>query len=159
MQVRDEYAVAVRTADLSDGRRAAEVLAAAGMAGQRHGLGMALQRLRADPSEVLLRQVAEVLAGRLRDAVRKREVRREGEDAFALAHMVLRWWVDPTCLTCSGVKFVAASGRLTSRCCKGCGGSGVRPVGSPAPEAAGWLLDLVGQQVAMSEGALRRRAG
>lgn len=159
MQVRDEYAVAVRADDLSDRRRACEVLAAAGMAGQRHGLGMALQRLRADPSEVLLRQVAEELGSRLREAVRRREVRRDGVDAYALAHHVVRWWVDPTCLACSGVKFVAANGRLTSRACKACGGAGVRGVDSPAPAAAQWVLDLLAGQVAMSEGALRRRCG
>lgn len=156
---RDRYASAVCASDLSPRPRSVgplDVLGAAGMAAQRHPLGMLLQRLRADvvPRDRAL--AVDLLAHRLRAAVRKREVRRDGVDAEVIAGQALDWWLDPTCLTCGGVKFKARDARLTGKHCPACAGTGRRRLESAAPAAAAWVVDTIGQQVAMSESAHRR---
>lgn len=160
---RDRYASAVSTSDLTPRSRsslaALDVLGAAGMAAQRHDLGMLLQRLRAGPTALAQRVAAAALAERLRLAVRRRKVRRDGADSEAVASEALAWWLDPTCLTCVGVKFAARDARLTARFCPACAGSGVRPLGSAAPAAAQWVLDSISRQVAQSEAAHRRVLG
>lgn len=158
--VRDRYARAVRADDLTPYRGSrfapADVLAAAGMAAQRRELGMLLQRLRAepDPPAVAMRVAGEALAERLREAVRRREVRRDGVDSGEVAREALAWWLEPTCLQCGGVRFQAANGRLLARSCQACGGSGRRD--EPAAPAARWVIDLIQAQVARSEGEHRR---
>lgn len=157
--VRDRYARAVLSDDLTPrvGSRFAplDVLGAAGMAAQRRELGMLLQRLRAEPgvSGVAVRVAEEALAERLRAAVRRREVRRDGEDSGEVTRAALAWWLDPTCPACSGVRFQVTNGRLLGKHCAACGGSGQRP--EPVG-AAQWVIDLIQQQVARSEGEHRR---
>lgn len=129
------------------------------MAARRQPLGMLLQRLRASPTPVAQSVASAALAERLRAAVRKRQVRRDGVDSELVAAEALAWWLDPNCLSCAGVKFQARDARLTARHCPACGGSGVRELDSTAPAAAGWVLDAISQQVGQSEAALRRVLG
>jgi len=160
---RDRYACAVRARDLTSypaSRFApADVIAAAGMAAQRQGLGMMLQRLRADARSADRCVVEVALAVRLREAVRRREVRRDGAAAEVVVAEALAWWLQPTCQECTGVRFDRASGsnRLTARHCKACGGSGARRIESSAPDAARWVIDCLSQLVDRSEGAHRRK--
>ena len=157
---RDRYASAVSTSDLTP--RAAsslaplDVLGAAGLAARRQPLGMLLQRLRADPTPVAQAVAGAALAERLREAVRKRQVRRDGVDSEVVAADALAWWLDPTCLSCGGVRYQARNGRLTGRDCQGCEGTGRRGLASSAPAAAAWVVDAISQQVAQSEAAHRR---
>lgn len=163
LSTRDKYAQAVSAGDLTPYRGSSsaplDVLGAAGMAAQRHELGMLLQRLRADeaPGAVAVRVATEALAQRLQAAVRRREVRRDGVDSSELASVALGWWLDPTCETCEGVRFQSTNGRLLAKSCPACSGSGKRA--APAAPAAQWVIDLIGQQVAMSEAAHRRVMG
>lgn len=126
------------------------------MAAQRHPLGMLLQRLRADPVARDRALAVDLLATKLREAVRKRVVRRDGVDSAVVASQALDWWLDPTCLRCGGVKFQARDARLTVKACPACTGSGRRALKSSAPAAAAWVIDTIGQQVAMSESAHKR---
>lgn len=158
---RDRYARAVCADDLTSyagsSLAPADVLAAAGMAGQRAPLGMLLQRLRADATVHGGRLAVGMLAERLREAVRRRQVRRDGQPAEAICWDVLAWWLDPTCPACGGVRFQSTNGRLLAKACPVCSGSGKRA--APQGEAAQWVLDVIGQQVAMSEAAHRRVLG
>lgn len=161
LSTRDRYAQAVSADDLTPraGSRFSplDVLGAAGMAGQRAPLGMLLQRLRADASVGGARQAVELLEARLREAVRRRQVRRDGVDAAAVCWEALGWWLDPTCPACAGVRYQSANGRLLAKACPECSGSGRRA--APQAPAAQWVIDLIGQQVAMSEGQHRRVLG
>lgn len=157
---RDRYACAVSAQDLTPYPRSRfaplDVLGAAGMAGQRQGLGMLLQRLRADGSSTDRAMAEFDLARRLRDAVRKRAVRRDGMLTEDVAREALGWWINPTCTTCCGVRYVVAraTGRTSGRQCPACEGSGQRE--APGSDAARWVLAAIDQQVAQSEGAHRR---
>lgn len=157
---RDRYARAVCSSSLTPRAESnvapLDLLGAAGMAARREPLGMLLQRLRACPTPVAQSVAGAALAERLRVAVRKRQVRRDGADSERVAAEALAWWLDPTCLSCGGVKFQARDARLTARHCTACSGSGVRALESDAPAAADWVLDLISQQVGQSEAALRR---
>ena len=126
------------------------------MAAQRHELGMLLQRLRADPTPLGQTVAGAALAERLRAAVRLRVVRRDGVDSEVVAAQALAWWLDPTCLACGGVRFVARDARLTGKACPTCRGSGLRALGSAAPDAARWVLDAISVAVDQSEAAHRR---
>jgi cytochrome c5 len=160
LSCRDRYASAVSSSDLTPRARSTlaplDVLAAAGLAAQRQPLGMLLQRLRADATPTAKALAVAALAERLRAAVRRRLVRRDGADSAAVAADALAWWLDPTCLTCGGVRFAARDGRLTGRACSACHGSGQRALVSKAQDAAEWVVDTISQQVAMSETAHRR---
>ena len=157
LSTRDKYARAVSADDLTPYRGSSaaplDVLGAAGMAAQRAPLGMLLQRLRADASGEGARQAVELLEPRLRDAVRRRQVRRDGVEAAAVCWEALGWWLDPTCQACAGVRYQSVNGRLLAKACPACSGSGKRA--EPAAPAARWVIDLIGQQVAMSEGQHR----
>ena len=157
---RDRYASAVcsssLTPDADSSLAPLDVLGAAGLAARREPLGMLLQRLRACPTPVAQSVAGAALAERLRGAVRKRQVRRDGVDSEVIAAEALAWWLDPTCLSCGGVKFQARDARLTARHCPACGGSGLRELESAAPAAAEWVLDAISQQVGQSEAAHRR---
>ena len=133
-----------------------DVLGAAGMAAQRQPLGMLLQRLRAEPHAGHRDRVADELALLLREAVRRRKVRREGAGSLEIARQALAWWLDPTCLVCHGVRFVARDGRLTARTCPECGGSGRRALETASPAAAEWVVDTISQRVAQSEAVHKR---
>lgn len=160
---RDRYASAVRAVDLTPRPRSSlapvDVLGAAGMAAQRQPLGMLLQRLRAESTPAARWVATEALAERLAQAVRKRVLRRDGQDSRVIAAQALDWWLDPTCLTCGGVKFKARDARLTTKPCWACAGSGCRALESAAPAAAAWVVDTITQQVGMSEAAHRRVLG
>ena len=157
---RDRYASAVHTSDLTPRARSVlaplDLLGAAGMAGQRQPLGMLLQRLRAEPSAAAQRVAAAALAERLREAVRRRQVRRDGAASECVAADALAWWLDPTCRCCGGVQFVARDARLTAKVCRPCAGTGRRPLESSAPDAAAWVVDAIDQHVWRSEAAHRR---
>jgi hypothetical protein len=122
-------------------------------------LGMLLQRLRASPTPVAQAVAGAALAERLREAVRKRQVRRDGVDSELIAAESLAWWLDPMCRSCGGVKFLARDARLTARHCPVCAGSGVRPLESRGTSAAEWVIDAINQQVGQSEAAHRRAVG
>lgn len=157
---RDRYARAVCSSSLTPRAESnvapLDLLGAAGMAARRQPLGMLLQRLRASPTPVAQAVAGAALAERLRAAVRKRQVRRDGVDSEAVAAEALAWWLDPTCLSCGGVKFLARDARLTARHCPVCAGSGVRPLESRATSAAEWVLDSISRHVGQSEAAHRR---
>lgn len=163
LSTRDRYARAVSADDLTPRAESRfsplDVLGAAGMAAQRHELGMLLQRLRADerPNPTAIRVAAEALAERLRGAVRRREVRRDGVDSLELASQALDWWLAPWCLTCHGVKFQSVNGRLLDRHCPACSGTGLGP--APCSPAAQWVIETIQQQVGMSEAVHRRVLG
>lgn len=157
---RDRYARSVVSSDLTPRSRSTlaplDLLGAAGMAAQRHELGMLLQRLRADATPTATAVAAAALAERLRAAVRRRQVRRDGVDSEVVAAQALAWWLNPTCLACGGVQFVARNARLISKSCAGCRGSGLRALESAAPAAAAWVLDAISREVDQSEAAHRR---
>lgn len=163
LSTRDRYAQAVSADDLTPRAESRfsplDVLGAAGMAAQRHELGMLLQRLRADeaPGAVAVRVATEALALRLRAAVRRREVRRDGADSSELASEALGWWLAPWCCTCHGVKFQSTNGRLLGKHCPACSGTGLRP--APGSPAAQFVIETIQQQVGMSEAVHRRVLG
>lgn len=158
IECRDRYARAVQSSSLTPDPESSaaplDFLGAAGFAARRQPLGMLLQRLRASPTPLAQSVAGAALAERLRDAVRRRQVRRDGADSDAIAADALAWWLDPTCLSCGGVRFVARDSRLTAKHCTACSGSGLRPAG--AGEATGWVLDAISRHVGQSEAALRR---
>lgn len=160
---RDRYASAVcsssLTPDADSSLAPLDVLGAAGMAARREPLGMLLQRLRACPTPVAQSVAGAALAERLRAAVRKRQVRRDGADSEVVAAEALAWWLDPTCLSCGGVRFQARDARLTARHCGVCSGSGVRPLESRGTDAAHWVIDEISRHVGRSEAAHRRVLG
>jgi hypothetical protein len=160
---RDRYARACLSSSLTpraDSTLAPlDLLGGAGMAARRQPLGMLLQRLRAAPTPAAQAVAAAALAERLREAVRRRQVRRNGVDSEAVAAEALAWWLDPTCSSCGGVRYVARDARLTARFCPDCAGSGVRALQAGAPAAAEWVLDSISQHVGQSESALRRAMG
>lgn len=160
---RDRYARSIRARDLTSYATSrfapADVVAAAGMAAQRRPLGMLLQRLVGDDRAGDRIAVEEMLERALRGAVRRNDVRRDGVEASHVVRDALAWWLDPNCLECTGVRFdrAAGSNRLSARPCKACGGTGLRPVASAAPDAARWVIDYLSQQVDLSEAAHRKR--
>jgi len=160
---RDRYARAVQSSSLTPHAHSSlaplDVLGAAGFAARRQPLGMLLQRLRACPTPVAQSVAGAALAERLREAVRKRQVRRDGVDSEVIAAEALAWWLDPTCLSCGGVRFLARDARLTARHCPSCGGAGVRPLESRVTHATEWVVDAITQAVGQSEAAHRRALG
>jgi hypothetical protein len=157
---RDHYAQAVSSSDLTPYPRSlfapVDVLTAAGMAAQRQGLGMLLQRVRVDASPADRGAAEAALVLRLKDAVRRRQVRRDGVDAAQVVAEVMAWWLAPTCRECGGVKREVQHHRLTARCCKACKGSGERQMESAAPLAAVWVLEHIRQQEGQAAAAHRR---
>lgn len=146
----DDYACAVCARTLTG--QSLDALGAAALASRHHRLGVALQRLRADPSRAGLSWCAAELERRARDAVRRRLVRRAGVDAGNAARTVLDWWLDPTCSACGGVRWRARDGRLTDHECSSCCGSGVRPLDG---DVCQWVAAEIERAVSAADDAIR----
>lgn len=147
----DEYATAVCTRSMSG--RALDALGAAALVSRRHALGVALQRLRADPSRACLELCASALERRARDAVRRGMARRGGIDCGDAALEVLQWWLDQTCPACSGVRWRARDGRLTGHECSACSGSGLRGLAGGLRD---WIAADLERAVSAADDAMRR---
>lgn len=142
----DRYARAVTSRDLTPSHEqvALDVIGAAAMAAQKAPTGMLLQRVRADTTRASFEAALTELAAMLK----QQRMATTFKGALRQAEPVLRWWLDPTCPHCKGVRFDSINGRLQVRPCQRCQGSGRRA--EPAGPSVRWLLAEIERQVERS---------
>lgn len=142
---------------LTNGIGPAEMVAAAGMAGQQHGLAFDLWVLHHHPSARALSRMVEILALRMDDyaagkrvTVRSRRVVRQ-----TLAH-----WLSPTCRSCGGhgKERISGTPHLSDVDCGHCHGTGERQLNTEHNEMAQWLLNEIRSISSQAEPALASRA-
>ena len=147
---------AAQSSDLTPRREECDLdrLTAAGLAAQRHGLGMALYRLKfhsdTDQTRTCLMGLYSLLRGHM-------ERRRIKGKALDLAREVLIWWTDNLCGRCDGRKLVLipGTGRLSAKQCTHCHGTGIEPLaGGDARQFAAAQIESL---VSAAQAALQRR--
>ena len=169
MSYADRYASAVRSANLrskADTQQSdSDILGAAGLAGKRHALAMALLRLFSGDNHASREIVAE-LASMAWGKAQAEHVKLKRTQADDMARSVLAWVRDGTCTVCRGHGYEVVGTRelfgearavLSDHACKACHGTKKVPFNSAfALERlliAQWLLAQVEQELARAGSA------
>ena len=86
------------------------------------------------------------------------------DDSKAVAYRVMRWWINPTCRACNGLKhatMVNAPVLDTATVCPACNGSGMAPLENVVPhkhaENARWMVSEIESLIAMTVSSVSRR--
>lgn len=141
--IQERYMTACTTSSLKVVTRtrysAADVVAAAGMAGHKHDLALRLFNLRHRPTVTRMHQLADILAIKLEDYM---QAKRQKGKPRAIAKQVLAWWIGGTCKACDGTgkERIAGTPHLSDDTCKACNGEGSIELKTANNEAARWLL-------------------
>lgn len=158
MKIADRYASAVSSSDLSVLERTtfsdSDVLGAAGIAGKKRALAMALARLLAGDSAAS-HEVTRLLAVMLTGKAHRDGVALPHAVSLDIARAVFAWWRDGTCRPCGGhgYELIQGAPALSEHECKDCSGTGKRPFEREfKPEHRAlvrWLLCEVEREVAL----------
>lgn len=135
---------------------ASDILAAAGMAGQKHELALALWNLQHQPTNRKFLSASRVLAGKL--AFHLSAKRMKGKPS-EIARQVLAWWLNSACPVCTGTgsERIPGTPHLSGVACQSCNGTGRTPLKTGNNEAATWLYAEISAIAASAESAIRRR--
>lgn len=109
----------------------ADVIAAAGIAGRREPLGLAIWRAAYANDPAAYREAQRLLVARVANVARRRHWPEPASTLKMLALRVCRWSVFSTCATCFGrgrIPIDGAPNFLSDAPCEDCGGRGQTPL-------------------------------
>ncbi|HEY1127947.1 MAG TPA: hypothetical protein VGF12_00965 [Roseateles sp.] len=174
----ERYATATASGDLTPrlaGLTDADILLAAGIAASkdsRRMLALKVYRMGVSGSLDGLLDVTVGADAMLREHMRK--THQKPMPAMARQQLIvdtLNWWLKPTCGYCNGTRFVEAmvdgtdegAGRLTTKACGGCHGTGKRPLAREVPQQlkglAEWLAGELDRLVALIHAEMAKLLG
>lgn len=155
-KILDRYASAVHSTNLSSEERTtfsdSDVLGAAGLAGKRHGLSVALQRM-LDGDYRATHDVAREMAELVWSKAHAMDAKLKRTQALDLAKAVLAWYRHGTCKKCHGHGYQLIKGTRTigeSECPACIGGKIPFDKQFPDPEKlllARWLQSVVDHEM------------
>ena len=163
MSYADRYAIATRSSNLRSNpdttHSDSDVLGAAGLAGKKAPLAMALCRLLSGDNHAS-REIVELMAGMLDGKAYRLRVQMSRLEAKDVSRAVLAWSRDGTCKVCNGHGFQVIEGApsLSEHRCQSCDPvhRGKRPFmrefATHQLELARWLLAEVEREMAIGWG-------
>ena len=157
MRFDDRYSSAIHSSNLKSKPDThssdSDVLGAAGLAGKRAPLAMALLRLLSGDNHAS-RDVVDIMAGMLDGKAYRMQVELTRVEAADMARAVLAWVRDGVCTPCGGLGFQRIEGApsLSEHVCQACRGTGKRPFEREFPMVrvllAQWMLAEVERELA-----------
>jgi hypothetical protein len=156
----ERYMVATTTSNLKVVERttlsATDILAAAGMAGRKHGLATQLWMLNHSPTPALIKRVKPKLMARLDDYMQYKKLKGR---VSRITEQVMVWHIDNVCPECDGQmrERIGGTPHLSDTPCPACNGSGHRELHTENDQAALWLADEIKALSSSAETAIRRR--
>lgn len=138
--IEERYATATTTSHLivDSDNHSCDVLVAAGMAGQKNELALAMWSLAHMPSRSRMMELREQIRRRVKGYMDRRGMKGKHD---RIADAVLAWWMKPACPDCDGLGYekYPNAPALSDVPCSSCGGTGKRQLKSDCPEAARWM--------------------
>lgn len=156
----ERYMVATTTSSLKVAERttlsATDILAAAGMAGRKHGLAVQLWALNHSPSLQLIQRVKPKLMARLDDYMQYKRLK---GNVDRITKQVMVWHIDNVCPECDGQmkERIGGTPHLSDTHCPACNGSGRRELHTENDQAALWLADEIKALSSSAETAIKKR--
>lgn len=159
ISVTERYMTARTTSSMKVQERttlsATDILAAAGMAGNKHGLALRLWAVSHQPNRHQVHSLADLLAFRLESYMLAKKMK--GKPRM-ISKQVLLWWIGGTCKACDGTKEQRIEGtpHLSGIACPECNGTGKVELKTSNNEAALWLAQEIESLALSAETAIRR---
>lgn len=134
----------------------ADVLTAAGMAGQRHSVPLRLWVFMHSPSRHQLYALADSLTQRLDDYMNIKKLKGK---PWRIAKQTLAWSINNTCRPCGGhgMERIAGTPHLSDVQCPACRGTGKTELHTENNQAAQWLLSEINAMTVAAESAINNK--
>lgn len=158
MKIQERYMTARNTSNLKSTERTslspADLLAAAGMAGQKNGTALLLWEVTFKGKTQSKNALVEALAHKLADHMLRT---RQNGDPRRIATECIAWTLHGTCQPCGGRGYetIADTPTLSDDLCKHCHGTG--KIAAPATDAHKWMIDYMSELTARAAGSIMRK--
>lgn len=160
MTIAERYMTARTTTSLKvkTGKSAADILAAAGMAGQKHDLPLRLWAFMHDPKPSDFRYLCERLAVKAEAFMFLNKHKGKPRE---IARQALAWWAFGVCKHCDGLGFERIPGtpHLSDVTCSHCDGTGRQRLHTGNDEVAKWLVVEIDAMTTSATVAIKSRIG
>lgn len=158
--IQERYMVARTTSNLAvefdTTMSASDILAAAGMAGQAHGLAIQLWQLEHSPNRHLLAVIESKLKRWLEDHMALHKMK---GNPRRITRAVLTWHLDGLCRTCNGLGYERIHGtpHLSDVMCPDCFGTGTKKLQTENDQAAHWVYEQIKSLTSSASKAIHRK--